>query len=159
MPGLGEEIGGGLIQPGQSFTYEFDAGPFGLHLYHCHASPLAAHIAKGLYGMFIVDPKEPRAQADELVMVMNAFDTNFDFGNEIYAVNTVGFHYLNSPIKVKRDAARPHLPRQRPRVRPDQLLPPARQLLPLLPDRDVARARASTPTRSARCRDSAGSSS
>ncbi len=54
--------------------------------------------------MFIVDPKEPRAQADELVMVMNAFDTNFDFGNEIYAVNTVGFHYLNSPIKVKRDA-------------------------------------------------------
>ena len=37
-------------------------------------------------------------------MVMNAFDTNFDFGNEVYAVNTVGFHYLNSPIKVKRDA-------------------------------------------------------
>jgi FtsP/CotA-like multicopper oxidase with cupredoxin domain len=103
VPGLGEEIGGGLIQPGQSFTYEFDAGPFGLHLYHCHASPLAAHIAKGLYGMFIVDPTEPRAPADELVMVMNAFDTNFDFGNEIYAVNTVGFHYLNSPIKVKRD--------------------------------------------------------
>jgi FtsP/CotA-like multicopper oxidase with cupredoxin domain len=57
VPGLGEEIGGGLIQPGQSFTYEFDAGPFGLHLYHCHASPLAAHIAKGLYGMFIVAPK------------------------------------------------------------------------------------------------------
>ena len=53
-------IGGGLIQPGQSFTYEFDAVPFGLHLYHCHASPLAAHIAKGLYGAFIIDPKEPR---------------------------------------------------------------------------------------------------
>jgi FtsP/CotA-like multicopper oxidase with cupredoxin domain len=103
VPGLGEEIGGGLIQPGQSFTYEFDAGPFGLHLYHCHANPLAAHIAKGLYGMFIVDPKPARAEADELVMVMNAFDTNFDFGNEIYAVNTVGFHYLNDPIKVKRD--------------------------------------------------------
>ncbi|MDP8911493.1 MAG: multicopper oxidase domain-containing protein, partial [Actinomycetota bacterium] len=26
----------------------------------------------------------------------------FDFGNEVYAVNTVGFHYLNEPIKVKR---------------------------------------------------------
>ena len=36
-------------------------------------------------------------------MVMNAFDTNFDFGNEVYAVNSVGFHYLNHPIKVKRD--------------------------------------------------------
>ena len=103
VPGLGEDIGGGLIEPGQSFTYEFDAEPFGLHLYHCHATPLAAHIAKGLYGTFIVDPKEPRAEADELVMVMNAFDTNFDFGNEVYAVNTVGFHYLNYPIKVKRD--------------------------------------------------------
>ena len=103
VPGLGEEIGGGLIEPGQSFTYEFDAEPFGLHLYHCHANPLAAHIAKGLYGTFIVDPKEPRAEADELVMVMNAFDTNFDFANEVYAVNTVGFHYLNKPIKVKRN--------------------------------------------------------
>ena len=37
-------------------------------------------------------------------MVMNAFDTNFDFGNEIYAVNGVGFHYMDFPIQVKRDA-------------------------------------------------------
>jgi FtsP/CotA-like multicopper oxidase with cupredoxin domain len=102
VPGIGEEIGGGLIEPGQSFAYEFDAEPFGLHLYHCHATPLAAHIAKGLYGAFIVDPKQSRPQADELVMVMNAFDTNFDFANEVYAVNTVGFHYMNEPIKVKR---------------------------------------------------------
>ena len=103
VPGLGEEIGGGLIEPGQSFVYEFEAEPFGLHLYHCHANPLAEHIAKGLYGTFVVDPKEPRADADELVMVMNAFDTNFDFANEIYAVNTVGFHYLDHPIRVKRN--------------------------------------------------------
>lgn len=45
--------GGGLIQPGQRFTYEFDAEPFGVHLYHCHAFPLARHIAKGLYGAWI----------------------------------------------------------------------------------------------------------
>ncbi len=102
VPGIGEEIGGGLIEPGQSFAYEFDAEPFGVHLYHCHATPLAAHIAKGLYGAFIVDPKQSRPEADELVMVMNAFDTNFDFANEVYAVNTVGFHYMNEPIKVKR---------------------------------------------------------
>jgi FtsP/CotA-like multicopper oxidase with cupredoxin domain len=102
VPGIGEEIGGGLIQPGEAFTYEFDAEPFGLHLYHCHANPLAAHIAKGLYGTFIVDPKQGRPEADELVMVMNAFDTNFDFSNEVYAVNTVGFHYVNEPIRVQR---------------------------------------------------------
>jgi FtsP/CotA-like multicopper oxidase with cupredoxin domain len=103
MPGVGEGIGGGLIEPGQTFTYEFDATPFGIHHYHCHASPLSAHIAKGLYGMFIVDPKQGRPEADELVMVMNGFDTNFDSENEIYAVNTVGFHYQRHPIRVKRN--------------------------------------------------------
>jgi FtsP/CotA-like multicopper oxidase with cupredoxin domain len=103
VPGVGEEGGGGLIEPGGSFDYEFDAEPFGFHHYHCHTTPLATHIAKGLYGAFIIDPKRGRPPADELVMVMNGFDTNFDLGNEIYAVNTVGFHYLYEPIRVKRD--------------------------------------------------------
>jgi FtsP/CotA-like multicopper oxidase with cupredoxin domain len=102
MPGVGESRGGGLIQPGKSFTYEFDAAPFGIHHYHCHASPLAAHITKGLYGLFIVDPKDGREDADELAMVMNGFDTNFDSANEVYAVNTVGFHYQRHPIQVAR---------------------------------------------------------
>jgi FtsP/CotA-like multicopper oxidase with cupredoxin domain len=102
MPGIGEGIGGGQIESGEAFTYEFEAEPFGLHLYHCHVMPLAAHIAKGLYGTFIVDPREPRAKADELVMVMNGFDTNFDQANEIYAVNSIPFHYAERPIRVKR---------------------------------------------------------
>ena len=46
--------------PGESTVYEFDATPFGLHLYHCHSTPLAEHIAKGLYGAFIIDPKDGR---------------------------------------------------------------------------------------------------
>src|SRR4026207_402426 len=69
------------VMPGQSFVYEFDADPFGLHLYHCHTVPLKRHIHKGLYGAFIVDPRSSsgrRPPADELVMMMNAFDTNFD---------------------------------------------------------------------------------
>lgn len=94
-------VGPGHIQPGESFTYEFDAEPFGLHLYHCHAIPLKRHIHKGLYGLFIVDPKEGRAPANEMIMVMNAFDTNFDNGNEVYAANTVAFAYMNDPIMLK----------------------------------------------------------
>jgi FtsP/CotA-like multicopper oxidase with cupredoxin domain len=101
-PGIGEDAGGGLIEVGEKFTYEFDARPFGLHLYHCHASPLAGHIAKGLYGMFIVDPPGGRAKADELIMVQNAFDPDFDDDNEVYAVNTVAFHFMYRPIRVKR---------------------------------------------------------
>jgi FtsP/CotA-like multicopper oxidase with cupredoxin domain len=103
VPGIGEQIGGGLIAPGKAFTYEFEAEPFGLHLYHCHTPPLGVHISKGLYGVFIVDPKAGRPDADELVLVQNAFDPNFDEDNDVYAVNTVAFHYLHQPIRVRRN--------------------------------------------------------
>ena len=96
--------GAGIIEPGESTVYEFDAEPFGLHLYHCHVSPLAEHIARGMYGTFIVDPKEGREDADELVMVQNGWNTTFDAeGNQLYAVNAIPFHYVNEPIKVARD--------------------------------------------------------
>jgi FtsP/CotA-like multicopper oxidase with cupredoxin domain len=95
--------GAGQIEAGGTTVYEFDALPAGLHLYHCHVRPLAEHIGKGLYGAFIVDPKEGREEADELVMVMNGFDTNFDRANEVYAANTIGFAYMDKPIQVKRE--------------------------------------------------------
>ena len=90
------------VLPGDEFLYEFDAEPFGLHLYHCHALPLKRHIHKGLYGVFIIDPRQGRPPADEMVMVMNAFDTNFDGDNEVYAVNTVAHHHLHAPVPVER---------------------------------------------------------
>jgi FtsP/CotA-like multicopper oxidase with cupredoxin domain len=91
------------IESGKSFVYEFDADPFGLHLYHCHVQPLKAHIHKGLYGTFIIDPPQGRPPARELVMMMNAFDTNFDGENEIYAVNSIPFFYTRHPIPLKQD--------------------------------------------------------
>ena len=89
-----------MVNPGKTFVYEFDAEPFGLQLYHCHTVPLKRHIHKGLYGMLIIDPKGGRPPAKELAMVMNAFDTNFDGANEVYAVNTVAFHYQKHPIPI-----------------------------------------------------------
>jgi FtsP/CotA-like multicopper oxidase with cupredoxin domain len=89
------------VKPGDTFVYEFDAEPAGMHLYHCHASPLKRHIHKGLYGVFIIDPKQGRAAADELIMVMNGFDTNFDADNEVYAVNTIAHHFMHDPIRVE----------------------------------------------------------
>jgi len=96
-----------LVHPGDSFTYEFTAAPGGLHLYHCHAVPLKRHIHKGLYGTFIIDPKggrptvKDKREVKEMVMVMNGFDTNFDGDNEVYAVNTVAFHYQRHPIPLR----------------------------------------------------------
>jgi manganese oxidase len=117
VPGAGEAL------PGQRFVYQFEAKPFGCHLYHCHSLPLKRHIHKGLYGAFIVDPDPERhpeqrelargrllgapenARWQELVMVMNGFDTNFDEENEFYAVNTIAHAYANRPIRIER--ARP----------------------------------------------------
>jgi manganese oxidase len=118
VPGVGD----GLIYPGQQTVYEFEAQPFGCHLYHCHANPLKRHIHKGLYGAFIIDPDPEKyagqarevaktrnhqypenEQVHEMVMVMNAFDTNFDGENEVYAANTVAFAYMDRPITIDRD--------------------------------------------------------
>jgi manganese oxidase len=89
------------VAPGGTFLYEFHADPFGLHLYHCHAVPLKRHIHKGLYGPFIIDPKDAdQTPRDEFVMMMNAFDTNFDNENEVYAVNTLAHYYMHNPIPV-----------------------------------------------------------
>jgi FtsP/CotA-like multicopper oxidase with cupredoxin domain len=114
VPGVGD----GDIQPGDSTVYEFDAFPFGCHLYHCHSTPLKRHIHKGLYGGFIIDP-DPKKHGDiarrrtlegakdagirEMVMVMNAFDTDFDGENDVYAVNSIAFAYQHAPIKVGND--------------------------------------------------------
>jgi FtsP/CotA-like multicopper oxidase with cupredoxin domain len=91
-----------IVHPGDSFVYEFPARPYGMHLYHCHATPLKKHIAKGLYGAFIIDPPEPRPPAQELVMVMNGYDTDGDGENELYTVNGRAFYYAKYPITVKR---------------------------------------------------------
>ena len=73
-----------------------------------------------MYGIFIVDPDPSRhpeqaqvarsrllgtpenAEWQEMVMMMNAFDTNFDGENEVYAANTIAHCYLKTPIRVVR---------------------------------------------------------
>ena len=92
-----------MISPGGRFTYEFVAEPFGVFPYHCHMSPLEEHIAHGLYGVYIVDPKTPRPPADEMVMMMNGYDTDFDTENNFYTVNGIPYYYMHHPIQIEKD--------------------------------------------------------
>jgi FtsP/CotA-like multicopper oxidase with cupredoxin domain len=92
-----------MISPGGRFTYEFVAEPFGVFPYHCHMTPLEEHIAHGLYGVYIVDPKTPRPPADEMVMVMNGYDTDFDTENNFYTVNGIPYYYMHHPIQIEND--------------------------------------------------------
>jgi manganese oxidase len=97
MDGVFETVGAG-----GRFTYEFTAEPFGVFPYHCHMQPLEEHIVHGLYGVYIVDPKTPRPPADEMVMVMNGYDTDFDTENNFYTVNGIPYYYMHHPIQIEK---------------------------------------------------------
>ncbi|MEH2027200.1 multicopper oxidase domain-containing protein [Nostoc sp.] len=91
------------IRNGSATIYEFDAEPYGVHLYHCHIEPVTRHIAKGLYGMFIIDPPTPRPPADEIVLVMGGYDVNDDSHNDYYAFNGLPHYYMHHPIGIYKD--------------------------------------------------------
>ena len=46
------------IKPGEKKHFAFEAKVPGVFMYHCGASPMVQHIARGMYGVIIVDPKE-----------------------------------------------------------------------------------------------------
>ncbi|MGD2103067.1 MAG: multicopper oxidase domain-containing protein [Acidimicrobiia bacterium] len=90
------------IPAGGETVYEIEAGPAGVHPYHCHTMPLAEHVSKGLYGMMIVDPPGGRPPAQEVALLLSGF-SNDDIGrNGIVAWNGVAGFYSEFPIKVTR---------------------------------------------------------
>lgn len=46
------------IKPGETKEFEFVANYPGVFMYHCGASAMSEHIARGMYGVVIVDPAE-----------------------------------------------------------------------------------------------------
>jgi nitrite reductase (NO-forming) len=54
------------IAPGATFTYTFRADYAGVWMYHCGTAPALLHIANGMFGMVIVEPKGglPRVDAE-----------------------------------------------------------------------------------------------
>jgi manganese oxidase len=92
-----------MVGPGGRFVYEFYAQPLGVFPYHCHMQPLEEHISHGLYGVYIVDPKTARPPADEMVMVMNGYDTDSDRENNFYTVNGIPYYYMHHPIQIEKD--------------------------------------------------------
>jgi len=65
--------------PGESFTFRFRAGDPGVYMYHCGTKPVLAHIANGMYGAIIVQPKEGLPPVDnEYVLVGSEWYLNGD---------------------------------------------------------------------------------
>jgi nitrite reductase (NO-forming) len=58
------------VMPGQSFTFRFTANDPGVFMYHCGTKPVLAHIANGMYGAIVVEPRRALPKADkEYVLV------------------------------------------------------------------------------------------
>ncbi len=47
----------GSVRPGHSKHFTFTPRFAGVYMYHCGSNPMAQHIARGMYGVIIVDPK------------------------------------------------------------------------------------------------------
>jgi len=47
----------GSVRPGHSRHFVFRAGRAGVYMYHCASNPLVEHIARGMFGVIIIDPK------------------------------------------------------------------------------------------------------
>jgi nitrite reductase (NO-forming) len=53
------------VQPGASIHYSFVAKDPGAFMFHCGTKPVLAHIANGMYGAIIVEPRIPLPHADK----------------------------------------------------------------------------------------------
>lgn len=84
------------IEPGKTWTYEFEIRNQGSHMYHSHHNS-ADQVNRGLLGAFIVAPKDPAAYPkydQEVILIMN--DSLLGF-----TLNGKGFP-ATSPIVAKK---------------------------------------------------------
>jgi nitrite reductase (NO-forming) len=102
------------IKPGATFTYTFRADYAGVWMYHCGTAPALEHIANGMFGMVIVEPKGGLPKVDnELAFVQSEWylasqGQPADYGKassgapapDFVVFNGVANQYKENPVKV-----------------------------------------------------------
>jgi nitrite reductase (NO-forming) len=80
VTGPGGGAGQTLIAPGNEASFTFKALAPGLYVYHCATAPVGMHVANGMYGMILVEPKEGMTPVDREYYVMQGdFYTNGNY--------------------------------------------------------------------------------
>lgn len=78
-PGGGAESS--FTAPGRSSTFSFTTLNPGLYVYHCATAPVGMHIANGMYGLILVEPKAGLPPVDREYYVMQSeFYTKGNYG-------------------------------------------------------------------------------
>lgn len=69
------------VAPGYEATFNFTAINPGLFVYHCATAPVGMHIANGMYGLILVEPKDGLPKVDKEFYVMQGdFYTEGNYG-------------------------------------------------------------------------------
>ena len=118
------------INPGEEKLYEWTADYAGVWMYHCGTSPALHHIANGMYGMVIVEPKGGLRRSTTSSRSCRASGTSGPRasrspdqgrgrapGPDFVVFNGVANQYKDHPLAVGTGQARPRLrPRRRART-------------------------------------------
>ena len=81
VTGPGGGASSSFVAPGQSAMFAFKALNPGLYVYHCATAPVGMHIANGMYGLILVEPKQGLPRVDREYYVMQGeFYTRDGYG-------------------------------------------------------------------------------
>lgn len=81
VSGQGGGAAATFTAPGHETTFSFTALNSGLYIYHCATAPVGMHIANGMYGLILVEPKEGLPKVDkEFYVCQGDFYTNGSYG-------------------------------------------------------------------------------
>ncbi|MCB0272480.1 MAG: nitrite reductase, copper-containing [Bdellovibrionales bacterium] len=72
VTGPGGGAASSFTAPGHSSKFSFKAINPGLYVYHCATAPVGMHIANGMYGLILVQPKEGLPKVDREYYVMQS---------------------------------------------------------------------------------------
>ncbi len=107
------------IKPGETKTFSFTVNYPGAFYYHCGSDPMYQHIARGMFGVILVEPKDAKAlpKADrEYVLVQSEIYANPDDQHSIMrgdwkhvAFNGMAFKYdpVHDPAATRMLVAKP----------------------------------------------------
>lgn len=85
VTGPGGGAAASFTSPGHESVFSFKALNAGLFVYHCATAPVGMHIANGMYGLILVEPKEGLSSVDKEYYVMQGdFYTKAKFGVQGY---------------------------------------------------------------------------
>ncbi|KAB2665857.1 MAG: nitrite reductase, copper-containing [Verrucomicrobia bacterium] len=83
VTGPGGGAASSFTAPGHESQFSFKALNPGLYVYHCATAPVGMHVANGMYGLILVEPKEGLPKVDREFYVMQGdFYTAGKFGEE-----------------------------------------------------------------------------